>query len=97
MPRYFFHLRDQDELHEDSQGMELPDLHAALEEAQRVDRELTAAPAGIYGLEYEIADAEGQVLLRVPIQERRRNRPPSALTEVQNERRRSSDKKKPLH
>jgi hypothetical protein len=96
MPRYFFHLRDQDILYEDAEGMELPDIGAALAEALRVDKELTAVPAGLYGLEYEITDAAGKPLLKVPIQERRRNRSSSPPPEA-DERRRASDKKKPLH
>jgi hypothetical protein len=58
MPRYFFHLRDQYELHEDEEGIDLPDVQAVLEEALRTDRELDREPAGIYGLELEIADSE---------------------------------------
>ena len=73
MPLFFFHLRDQDYLYEDSEGMDLPDLMAALEEACRANRELEGEPIGIYGLEFEIADSRGEVVLKVPIQERRRN------------------------
>lgn len=72
MPRYFVHRRDQHHLHEDGEGVELPDLPAALEEALRTDRELTQEDAGIYCLEFEIADRHGRTVLKVPIQERRR-------------------------
>jgi hypothetical protein len=40
MPRYFFHLRSQDTRIEDTEGMDLPDLNAALaarDEAARSD------------------------------------------------------------
>ena len=96
MPRYFFHLRDQDDLHDDREGMDLPDLKAALDEVLRTDRELSIQPAGTYGLEFEIADVDGKTLLRVPVQERRRN-PSLAAPGVEDERRRSTDKKGPLH
>ena len=90
MPLFFFHLRDQDYLHEDQEGMELPDLEAALKEALRVDRELAVEPVGLYGLEFEIADECGRTLLKVPIQERRRNPDLPLLSRAQNEERRSS-------
>ena len=73
MPRYFFHLRDQHYLHEDQEGIELPDLQAVLEEALRTDRELAVEPVGLYGLEFEITDSSGRTVLKVPIRERRRN------------------------
>ena len=95
MPRYFFHLRDQDYLHEDETGMDLPDLSSALQEAMRVDRELNMDPVGVYGLEYEITDESGRTLLKVPIQERRRNPLLRAAAGAQDERRRSSDRKRP--
>ena len=71
MPRYFFHVRDQHYLHEDEEGMDLPDLQAALEEALRTDREWVVEPAGFSGLEFEITDSSGRTMLKVPIQERR--------------------------
>ena len=95
MPLYFFHLRDQDYLHEDETGTDLPDLQAALQEVLRVDRELTADPAGLYGLKYEIADECGRTLLKVPIQERRRSSSLRADAGAQDERHRSSDKRRP--
>ena len=73
MPRYFFHLRSQATQIEDSEGMELPNLNAALEEVLKVDRDLTADPAGVYSLEFRITDSSGRTLLKVPLQERRRN------------------------
>ena len=88
MPLYFFHIRDRDDLHEDEEGVDLPDLHAVLEEALRTDRELTVEPAGIYGLEFEITDSRGWTVLKVPIQERRRNPdlPPAPGAEDQGRR-----------
>lgn len=71
MPLFFFHFRDQGHLHEDRKGVDLPDLHAALEEVLRTTRELAGEPIGSDGLEFEIADSSGCVVLRVPIKERR--------------------------
>ena len=71
MPLFFFHFRDQGHLHEDKKGVDLPDLHAALEEVLRTIRELAGEPIGNDGLEFEIADSSGCVVLRVPIKERR--------------------------
>ena len=64
---YLFHLRDQDELHANEVGVDLPDVFAALQEALRVDWELAAEPVGLYGLEYVIKDESGRFLLKVPI------------------------------
>ena len=90
MPRYFFHIRDQNYLHEDREGTELPDLQAVLQEALRADRELSVETAGFCGLEFEITDSFGRTLLRVPVQERRRNPDLSPAPGGQEERRRSS-------
>ncbi len=97
MPRYFFHLRHQDDLLvEDHEGMDLPDLNAALEEALRVDRDLAIDPAGVYGLEFEITDTSGKTLLKVPVQERRRSRALSPRAEP-DMRRRQDDKERIVH
>ena len=68
MPRYFFHFRDQESRHEDTEGMTLPNLQAALAELRRVDQELTAAPSGLHDLVFEVTDEDGRLLLRVPVQ-----------------------------
>ena len=97
MPRYYFHLHSQEGLLvEDHEGMDLPDLKAALEEALRVDRDLTLDPAGLYGLEFEITDSTGKPLLKVPVQERRRSRSLPPLPEA-DERRRQTDKERLVH
>jgi hypothetical protein len=96
MPRYYFHLRNQDDLLEDHEGIDLPDLQAALEEGLRTDRELSLDPAGLYGLEFEITDSAGKTLLKVPVQERRRSRSLPPLPEA-DERRRQTDKERLVH
>jgi hypothetical protein len=90
MPLYFFHVRDQHYLHEDKEGIELPDLQAVLEEALRTDRELAVEPAGLYGLEFEITDCSGRTVLKVPIRERRRNPDLPPASGAKDLRRRSS-------
>ena len=67
MPRYFFNLRGDDLLMEDREGMDLPNLHAALAEVIRARRELTADETGLCGLSFEIATREGRVLLTMPV------------------------------
>ena len=96
MPRYYFHLRNQEDLLEEHEGMDLPDLQAALEEALKVDRDLALDPAGIYGLEFEITDSAGKALLKVPVQERRRSRSLPPLPEA-DERRRQNEKERIIH
>ena len=97
MPRYFFHIRDQRYLHEDCEGIDLPDLHAVLEEALRTDRELTIEPAGLYGLEFEITDSSGKTVLKVPIQERRRNPDLPRTDGAEDQGRRAPLKSLPKH
>ncbi len=75
MPRYFFHLRGDDLLMEDMEGMDLPNLHAALQEVVRVKREVDADGTGVADLEFEVATREGRVLLRVPVEEGQRAGP----------------------
>ena len=96
MPRYYFHPRNQVDLLEDHEGMDLPGLPAALKEALPVDRDLTRDPAGIYGLEFEITDSAGKPLLKVPVQERRRSRSLPPLPEA-DERRRQNEKDRLVH
>ncbi|NOJ40336.1 DUF6894 family protein [Bradyrhizobium australiense] len=42
MARFYFHLREMDQLVTDDEGVELPDQSAALREAQRGARDLLA-------------------------------------------------------
>ncbi len=75
MPRYFFHLRGDDLLMEDLEGMDLPNLHAALEEALRVRRELALDATDVGGLTFEVATREGRTLLKLPVDEGQRAEP----------------------
>jgi hypothetical protein len=70
MPIYFFHVRDRGELIADQEGLELPDLHGAIEECRRLVREVldeeqwrgerTASRT------FEIVDELGRVVLTIP-------------------------------
>ncbi len=95
MPLYFFHIRDQHYLHEDHEGIDLPDLRAVFEEALRADREMSVEPAGLCGLEFEITDCRGRTVLKVPIQERHRNPDLSPAPGAEDQERRSSAKSAP--
>ena len=68
MPRYYFDLREGDSLAVDQEGMELPDVHAALEEAARsladMARELRDHPqnANWRGMAVEVRNDLGPLL-----------------------------------
>jgi hypothetical protein len=42
MPRFYFHVRDGNDLIEDEEGNDLPDLDSALAEAEAAAREIMA-------------------------------------------------------
>ena len=64
---YRFHVRDALGLVEGNDGTELPHLYAALAEALRSAHEFLAEASATPGMQFEIADVTGQVVLRVPI------------------------------
>jgi hypothetical protein len=64
---YRFHVRDAFGLIEDDESTEFPDLHAALAEALRSTREFLAEAPSTPGMQLEIADDTGRVILKVPI------------------------------
>lgn len=70
MPRYYLHIRDGERLIEDHEGVELPSVVNAKGEAEKAAREILAqkVKAGdiIDGQQFEIYDAWGNRLLRVP-------------------------------
>ncbi len=70
MPRFFFHISNKDIVAEDCEGIDLPDLHAALERVLDMYRQLALNPSEAHGLEFIITDSSGHVLLRVPVPER---------------------------
>jgi hypothetical protein len=71
MPRYYFHIRSSAGLIRDPDGTELPDLASAISEAEGAARDLLAEllreGAVLDGQVFEIADADDQVLERMPL------------------------------
>jgi hypothetical protein len=71
--RYYFHLRIGGTLSPDELGLELPDLETAYLEAfqaaQQMWTELLAERSNPLVRAFEIADAEGRILLTVPFSE----------------------------
>ena len=66
---YYFHIRDDFGVVEDTDGIELPDLTALLMEVIRSAHELSREGACHRGMRFEIADAMGRTVLVAPIQE----------------------------
>ncbi len=72
MPRYYFHVRAGDDLAQDTQGVDLPDIDAARKEAvKRACRIWSERPPESSGNNetFEIADETGHVVLKVPFSE----------------------------
>jgi hypothetical protein len=69
MPRYFLHIQDSGEVIRDEEGMDLPDLAAARDEAIAGARSILAdgAKAGILSLSslIEIEDERGESLMTI--------------------------------
>lgn len=70
MPRYYFHIRSSAGLIRDPDGTDLPDLAAAISEAELAARDLLAEllrdGAILDGQAFEIVDEDGEVLERLP-------------------------------
>jgi hypothetical protein len=66
---YYFHIRDDFGVVEDTDGIELPDMAALLMEVIRSAHELSRDGAVHHGMRFEIADANGRTVLVAPIQE----------------------------
>ena len=69
MALYRFHIRDMSGFFEDDEGVDLPDLHAALTEALRSAHEFLDELPSVAGMQFVIADEAGRVVLTVPIQD----------------------------
>ena len=67
MPRYFFHIVDDDGRADDDEGMNLPSLMAVAQEAEASARDILARdPAGDHPVDnrrIEVADETGTVVL----------------------------------
>ena len=72
MPRYYFHVREGNELRRDAEGVDLPDLQAAraraVKEACRRWSETPPDPAH-NDQTFEIGDDAGRTVLTVPFSE----------------------------
>lgn len=70
MPRYYFNIRSSTGLISDPDGSDLPDLAAAVSEAKLAAQDLLAEllrdGAVLDGQVFEITDADGHVLERLP-------------------------------
>jgi hypothetical protein len=70
MPRYFFHVVDGEERLEDAEGVPLPDERAARKMAVHIAREIMAESLRngepIDGQVFEVADENGEVVIRMP-------------------------------
>ncbi|CCM75127.1 DUF6894 family protein [Rhizobium mesoamericanum] len=70
MTRYFFHVRDGDDLVEDTEGVELWDSTSAREEAIRAAREMLAekllSGERVDGELFEVTDESGRVVETIP-------------------------------
>lgn len=73
MPRYFFHVRERDQLLLDPEGEDFDNLDIALREASISAREIVAAQVAagecIHARQFEITTAEGKVLQTVPFRD----------------------------
>jgi hypothetical protein len=73
MPKFFFNIVDDACLIEDHEGMELPDLEAARNEARESARELLAdalrAHKDVDGRRIEIANARGDVIAALNVRD----------------------------
>ncbi len=67
MSVYYFHVRDASGFVEDTDGIYCPDLFSALNEALRSAHEFLAEAPPTPGMQFEIADDTGCVVLKVPI------------------------------
>jgi hypothetical protein len=73
MPRYFFHITDEEGLSRDDEGTELPNLEAARLEARASARDLIAnymknrTPVTRQSL--QISDAQGNVLETIDVRD----------------------------
>jgi hypothetical protein len=81
--QYYFHLRIGDTVSADELGLDLPDLETAYLEAFRAAQEmwseLLAQRSDPLRRAFDIADADGQVLMTIPfceVLERARRLPP---------------------
>jgi hypothetical protein len=73
MSRFFFHIRNHDELISDLEGVEMPNARAALKEAEDAAREILSEKVRkgdlIDGNEFEVHDELGTRLFTLPFRD----------------------------
>ena len=67
MAMYYFHLRTSTCLVPDDDGADLPDLNAVYCEALMSSHEFVAEADLIDSLQYEITNAAGDLVLKIPV------------------------------
>jgi hypothetical protein len=71
--RFYFHVRSQDGHDIDEEGIDLPSIDAARDEARKAAREMVAElvlqAESIDGMRFEIADQNGAVLATIAFRE----------------------------
>jgi hypothetical protein len=65
---YYFHIRDNFGVVEDTDGVELPDMAALIAEVIRSVNELSRDVSPHRSMRFEIADADGRTVLVAPVQ-----------------------------
>ena len=68
METYYFHIRDNFGVVEDTDGVELPDMAALLAEVIRSWKELSREGSPQRSMRFEIADPDGRTVLIAPVQ-----------------------------
>ncbi len=68
MALFHFHVRHEQGLVHDDEPLDLPDLSAVFAEAIRSAREFFADATALGPLEFEIADAGGDIVLKLPVE-----------------------------
>ena len=68
METYYFHIRDNFGVVEDTDGVELPDMAALLADVIRSVDELSREGSTHHSVRFEIADATGRTVLVAPVQ-----------------------------
>jgi hypothetical protein len=70
MPRYYFHIRDHEKVIPDDEGVDLPGVKAAFDEAQDAAREILATKVRrgevIDGHKFEVRDELDKQLFTLP-------------------------------
>lgn len=70
MPRFYFHIKDGEKLIQDREGVEMPGVSAAFDEANKAAREILAERVRrgdvVDGHEFEVHDEGGAKLFNLP-------------------------------